>query len=53
MVTLFRVDPYLIRIVSGSSINTSDPGKSKNVILDNKIKGSSIWKYLVIVYYSP
>ena len=41
-ITLFIVDPYLIRIVSGSSSNTSDPGKSKNVILDNNIRGSLV-----------
>lgn len=39
------MDPYFILIVSGSSINTSDPGRSKKHILDNKINGSFVSFY--------
>lgn len=42
IIALFKVEPYLILMVSGSSISTSHPGKSKNVNLDNNINGSPV-----------
>jgi hypothetical protein len=45
MMDLLRVDPYFIRIVSGSSMRTSDPGKSKKHKRDNNNNGSLVSFY--------
>lgn len=42
IIDLFRVEPCFILIVSGSSTNTSDPGKSKKHNLDNNTNGSFV-----------